>query len=315
MNTTETTLNSRLAGTKTSVPFAKMHGLGNDFVFVYERDLESAVVKTGAAFSSPGHGFLAQRICDRNFGIGADGFIVVREPRRTDCQVGWIYYNSDGSHSAMCGNGIRCLGLWVSHYQYLNVSDFVVDTPAGAVPVSVRDQDHITTVIGEPILRSDAVPVGGPSRERVVAEHHTLGGHEYDVTCVSVGNPHCIIFNTGLSKDEKAARAPQIQMESFFPEGVNVEFVEVQDRKHCDVYVWERGCGPTLACASGAASVLVAGVLEGRLDRTAVVRLPGGPLTVTWNELNNKVSITGPARIAFEGHFDVAQYMSEDYGK
>jgi diaminopimelate epimerase len=132
------------------------------------------------------------------------------------------------------------------------------------------------------------------------------------VTCVSVLNKNCIIFNSGLTQEEKAARAPKIQMDPFFPQGVNVEFVEVQDRKHADVYVWERGCGPTLACASGAASVLVAGVLEDRLDRTAVIRLPGGPLTVSWNELNNKVQITGPARIAFEGQFDVALYMSED---
>jgi diaminopimelate epimerase len=313
MSKTETSLNARLAGNKTSVPFAKMHGLGNDFVFVHERDLEAAVVKTGVPFSSPGHGQLAARICDRNFGIGADGLIVVREPRRTDCQVGWIYYNSDGSPSAMCGNGLRCLGYWVWHYQYLTQSDFVVDTAVGPVPVSVRDGDHITTVIGEPILRSTDIPVGGPQRDRVVKEHVTLAGDEYDITCVSVGNPHCVIFNSGFSKEEKAARAPKIQMDPFFPEGVNVEFVEVQDSKHCDVYVWERGCGPTLACASGSAAVLVAGVLENRLDRTAVIRLPGGPLTVSWSELNNKVSITGPARISYEGQFDVAQYMSEEH--
>lgn len=311
MSKTETSLNARLAGTKTSVPFAKMHGLGNDFVFVHERDLEAAVVKTGAAFASPDHGQLAARICDRHFGIGADGLIVVREPRRTDCQVGWIYYNSDGSPSAMCGNGLRCLGLWVWHYKYLTQNDFIVDTPAGPVPVSVRDGDHITTVIGEPILNSTAIPVGGAPRDRVVKEHVTLGGDEYDVTCVSVGNPHCIIFNSGLTKEEKAIRAPKIQSDPFFPQGVNVEFVDVQDRKHADVFVWERGCGPTLACASGSAAVLTAGVLEDRLDRTAVIRLPGGPLTVSWNELNNKVQITGPARISFEGHFDVADYMGE----
>lgn len=312
MNKTQASASARTSGTNTAVPFAKMHGLGNDFVFVHERELESAIVNTGAAAGTPVFAQLARRVCDRHFGIGADGLIVVREPRRTDCQVGWLYFNSDGSPSAMCGNGLRCLGWWVAHYDFLPQRQFLVDTQVGSVPVTVKDQDHITTVLGEPVLRSTEIPVGGSARDRVLREHVTLGGEEYDVTCVSMGNPHCVIFGTGLDRREAARRAPLIQTDTFFPKGVNVEFVEVSDRGHCDVYVWERGCGPTLACASGAAAVLVAGVLEDRLNRTAKIRLPGGALTVTWDECTNRVAITGPARIAFEGKFDVAVYMSED---
>lgn len=303
-----------MSGTNTSVPFTKMQGLGNDFVFVYERDLESAVVNTGAPAGTTVFAQLARRVCDRNFGIGADGLIVVREPQRTDCQVGWLYFNSDGSSSAMCGNGLRCLGWWVHTYQFLPQQEFVVDTQAGAVPVSVKDQNRITTVLGEPILRSADIPVSGPSRERVLREPLKVGDEELTVTCVSMGNPHSVIFETGWNREECARRAPLIQADSFFPKGVNVEFVTVKDRGHVDVLVWERGCGPTLACASGAAAVLVAGVLEDRLNRTAKVRLPGGSLTVSWDESTNKVSITGPARIAYEGHFDVALYMSDTLG-
>jgi diaminopimelate epimerase len=312
MNQTKPTFSAQIPGTKTAVPFAKMHGLGNDFVFVYERDLELAIVNSGQAVGTAVFSQLARRLCDRHFGIGADGLIVVREPQRTDCQVGWLYFNSDGSTSAMCGNGLRCLGYWVSHYKYLDQRDFVVDTQVGAVPVTVKDSDHITTLIGEPVMQSNLIPVAGDQRERVVRENVELGGDPYTVTCVSMGNPHCIIFESGISRDEAARRAPKIQADEFFPEGVNVEFVDIADRKHADVFVVERGCGPTLACASGAAAVLVAGVMENRLDRTAKIRLPGGALTVSWDPQTNRVSITGPARIAYEGHFDVAVYMNED---
>jgi len=288
-----------------------MQGLGNDFVFVDERDLQSAVVSTGSALGTPVYAQLAKRVCDRQFGIGADGLIVVGAPERTDCQLGWLYFNADGSSSAMCGNGLRCLGYWAVHYQYVSQREFRVDTRVGSVPVTVTDEDHITTLIGKPVLSSAGIPVGGPPRDRVLKERVELAGHKYDITCVSVGNPHCILFDSGLTREEAARRAPLIQADPFFPEGVNLEFVEVADKTHADVFVWERGCGPTLACASGAAAVLVAGVLEGRLERTAKIRLPGGLLTVTWDQFSDRVLITGPARISYEGYFDVALYMGE----
>lgn len=311
MNKTEASDSARLSGKMSTVPFTKMQGLGNDFVFVREEDLQPRL--RGGGSEPDQYGKLAARVCDRNFGIGADGLIVVRKSKRDDCEIGWYYLNSDGSTAAMCGNGLRCLALWARHHGVVTKTEFSVDTEVGAVPVSVRDSDHITTSLGEPILRSTEIPVGGVLRESVVHERVELAGDQYRVTCVSMGNPHCVIVDGGLSRKEAALRAPSIQSDAFFPEGVNVEFVEVLDRITADVFVWERGCGPTLACATGAAAVLVAGVLEGRLERTAEIRLPGGPLTVSWAADTNRVSIEGPARVSFEGHFDIAEFLSDDF--
>lgn len=308
MNKTEASQPAPISGIKAPVPFTKMQGLGNDFVFIDEHELQS-VVQGGAPVP---YGELARRLCDRHYGIGADGLIIVREPTRDDCDIAWHYLNSDGSISLMCGNGLRCLALWAWEHRWVTRRDFIVQTDVGAVPVSVRGEDAITTTLGEPILTSSAIPVGGPIREKVVAEPVELGGKSYAVTCVSMGNPHCVIFDSGITDAEAARVAPSIQADKFFPESVNVEFVKLNSRTQADVFVWERGCGPTLACASGAAAVLVAGVLEKRLDRTANIRLPGGTLVVAWDEKTNRVSITGPARITYKGHFDANVYLYDE---
>lgn len=292
-----------------------MQALGNDFVFVEESQLSATT--TGKLivrdFSAQG-AVLARALCDRHFGIGADGLIVVRKPTRSDCQVSWLYFNGDGSISSMCGNGLRCLGLYAATRQLVTGLSFNIETAVGPVPVVVVDSSTITTDLGEPILEAHKVPVAGKGKDKIVNQPIVVGGQQLAATCVSMGNPHCVLFDTRLDEAQWRHLAPQIQQMQLFPEGVNVEFVEVATRARARVFVWERGCGPTLACASGAAAVLVAGVLEGRLDRSAVIELPGGSLMVQWDEKDHHVRMTGSAKFAFSGTFDIDAYWPGEQG-
>ncbi len=314
MNSLELFLETAQAeGMQYAVPFVKLHGLGNDFVIVHERDLVAAASDLGVheenlAYTSA----LAAAICDRHFGIGADGLILARETLVEGCALGWLYINSDGSRAEMCGNGLRCLAFYAVRLGLAPASSFSVDTAIGAVPVVFESADRITTDLGEPILEPGLVPVAQieNSNGMVVAQELKTKSADYKATCVSMGNPHCVIFESELRNSTQLLReALDIQASPVFPAGVNVEFVTSNRPDHARVYVVERGCGPTLACATGAAAVLVAGVLERRLNRTATIELPGGALQVSWSASDNRVRIQGPATVAFEGVFDLKRYF------
>ncbi|HEY9871543.1 MAG TPA: diaminopimelate epimerase [Candidatus Obscuribacterales bacterium] len=286
--------------------FAKMQALGNDFVVVSQTDLE----RLHPVRCQEDLGKVAAALCNRHFGVGADGLVVVRQPDRPDCQLGWAYFNCDGSTAAMCGNGLRCLGLWAVERQLVDRQPFKVSTAHGPVEIDVRDRDSITVDLGQPVLDSSSIPIAGPPRKKVVQEQLTVEDSTFSFTCVSMGNPHCVIFNPAVDPHDYLHLAPLIQHLNLFPEGVNVEFALTDDPGHAKVFVWERGCGPTLACASGAAAVLVAGVLEGRLVRQATIGLPGGCLAVWWGE-DGHVRLTGPAREIYRGAVDLAQVLAE----
>jgi diaminopimelate epimerase len=275
-----------------SIPFTKMQALGNDFVVIDQKDIKNLALSLEK---------LAKLVCDRHFGIGADGLIIVQATNRSDCQLAWSYINNDGSFSNMCGNGIRCLALWAKEHNLTVNNKLNVETTHGKVEVLIENDNHITSDLGEPILESTAIPVSGKSRKVVLKEKILIDNKELIITCVSMGNPHCVIFNSNLSSDEQLAISPLIQQNDFFPEKVNVEFAQLIDAKNVNVFVYERGCGPTLACASGAAATLVAGVMAGLLDRQANIKLPGGTLSVNWLKTNNHVLITGPAKIVYQG--------------
>lgn len=295
-----------------SLPFSKMQGLGNDFVVVSEQDLMAGRIGQGIVRNAEKEfARLAKALCNRHFGVGADGLIVVQGPQLDGCDFGWTYINNDGSPSDMCGNGLRCVALWALDRGIVDSRRFTVSTAKGPVPVVFQDLDHITVDLGEPILRSDVIPVSGASRDKVVKETIEIAEHKLLVTCVSMGNPHCVIFEPKLNPLEYDKFAPQIQQLPFFPEGVNVEFVVTESPKAARVFVWERGCGPTLACASGAAAVAVAGVLEGRLARRTRIDLPGGSLEAEWSEDDNRVRITGPARESYRGSVDLSFILAE----
>ena len=326
-----------------SLHFTKMHALGNDFVMVSENQVASVVRAMGLELSGTFLSKLAKKICDRHFSVGADGLIIVRRGERPECQLSWTYINSDGSTSLMCGNGLRCLALWAHNNGWVESDTFVVETGVGPVEIQFESDAKISSKIGEPKFAAPLVPVdlskgkvataaeaktknksesnaetksqAKTGSESVIAKTFLIGDKTVQMTCLSMGNPHCVIFVKRLyelDEAESSALAATIQADPFFPQGVNVEFVEVVSRKHLKILVWERGCGKTLACASGAAAALVAGAIEGRCDRSARVDLSGGSLDISWSESDNHVRITGPAAMVFEGQIDLRQFHLED---
>jgi len=281
--------------------FAKMQALGNDFVVLDECEL-AALVPDWRARTAP----LARWLCDRHLAVGADGLIVACAPDRPDCALGWVYVNGDGSASDMCGNGLRCLALWAVERGLARPPAFSIAAAGGPVAVQYLHKGQITVDLGEPVLDSQRIPLAGAPRQPVVREAIDAGGDELAATCLSMGNPHCVIFDPRLPPERFAETAKLIQAMALFPQGVNVEFALAESRAQARVYVWERGCGATLACASGAAAVLVAGVLEGRLERAARIELPGGALAVTWSQEDNRVRLSGPAEESFRGEIPLA---------
>jgi diaminopimelate epimerase len=359
---------------KALLPFTKYHGVGNDFILIDARDLVSdpelwrLFVEYKDAI-----GTLAPYLCDRHFGVGADGVILAlplgavessekrksragdmvwRHDRETteaskkeqfnavatsligdypdiaDCDFGWIYTNSDGSPANMCGNGLRCLSLWAALKGGARSGSFTIATAKGKVHATVSSAELITVDIGEPVLEPKKIPMVIPDSASSVAYNLKLddlkvasnldvaSNLEFEVTGVSMGNPHCVIFDdkgmldsikynisnhSSFFNAELGNIARILQSCSVFPESANIEFVKVLSRDRVRCYVYERGCGFTLACASGAAAVAVAGVLTGRLDNKVTVELPGGPLDVVYDSGDKHVRITGPAAEVFSG--------------
>ncbi|XP_048528637.1 diaminopimelate epimerase, chloroplastic [Triticum urartu] len=279
--------------------FVKYQGLGNDFIMVDNRD--SAVPKV-----TPEE---AAKLCDRNFGIGADGVIFVM-PGVNGADYTMRIFNSDGSEPEMCGNGVRCFARFIAEVENLQgTHSFKIHTGAGLIIPEIQDDGKVKVDMGEPILYGPDVPTKLPStkNEAVVKAELAIDGLAWHVTCVSMGNPHCITFG---SKELKVLHVddlklsdigPKFEHHEMFPARTNTEFVEVLSRSHLKMRVWERGAGATLACGTGACAVVVAAVLEGRAERKCVVDLPGGPLEIEWREDNNHVYMTGPAEAVFYG--------------
>ncbi|HEY9712678.1 MAG TPA: diaminopimelate epimerase [Chroococcales cyanobacterium] len=305
----------------TSIPFEKMQGLGNDFVVVAAADILKQ--PGGEAFLDSWRvnlPALSRALCDRRYGVGADGLILIVDtkvakervpvaayPEIDKADIAWTYNNSDGSSSKMCGNGLRCAALFARNRNLIAKESFLIGTELGAIAVQFINENEIVVDVGAPILKPAQIPLAAVIGDKFVARR--LPNHEAVATCVSMGNPHCVIF-----VDEKSAPAEpvifpeeflqaarEIQALPLFPEGVNVEYVYVEDPRTARVFVLERGSGPTLACASGAAATCVAGVLEGRLERTTTVKLPGGPLKIEWSESDNRVKMIGPAAHCYKG--------------
>ncbi|KAH8061353.1 peptidase S46 [Aureococcus anophagefferens] len=277
----------------------KYQGLGNDFLLVDNRD--SATPK-----ASPAE---AAALCDRNFGVGADGVIFVM-PGEDGADFKMTIYNSDSSEPEMCGNGIRCLARYLGELGCEGAKDgddevFTIATGAGPIVPVVRGDGLITVDMGEPELAGPKVPcaLAPTDGDRVVDAALEAGGATYAVTAVSMGNPHSVAFVDDAKAVDLGVTGRAVELNTdAFPEKVNAEFVDVVDRSHVNmVVVWERGCGVTLACGTGACAVGVAGVLTGRTDRTCEVMLPGGPLEIEWRESDNKVYMTGPAEFVFSG--------------
>ncbi|GMP50692.1 hypothetical protein CsSME_00017209 [Camellia sinensis var. sinensis] len=279
--------------------FVKYHGLGNDFILVDNRDsMEPRVTPEQAV-----------KLCDRNFGIGADG-VIFAMPGTNGTDYTMRIFNSDGSEPEMCGNGVRCFARFIAELDNLHGRhSFTIHTGAGLIVPEIQDDGKVRVDMGEPILKASNVPTKLPANEgqSVVKSELNVDGVTWNVTCVSMGNPHCVTFGTkgsqNLQVDELnlAQIGPKFEHHEMFPARTNTEFVQVFSRSHLKMRVWERGAGATLACGTGACAVVVAAVLEGHAGRSCTVDLPGGPLEIEWSEKDNRVYMTGPAEVVFYG--------------
>ncbi|HSC21566.1 MAG TPA: diaminopimelate epimerase [Solirubrobacterales bacterium] len=273
--------------------FTKMHGLGNDFILVdgFEEKLDEAALPEQA-----------RAWCDRHFGIGADGLIVVLPTRVAHFR--WRIFNPDGSEPESCGNGIRCLAKFVYDRKMTAETTLTVETLGGVktvmLDVAGGTVRSVRVDMGEPAFRRRLIPMRGPEEDEALNETVQADGAKLDVTCLSVGNPHCVTFVDDVDHFPVEKLGPQVENHSLFPRRTNVEFVQVLSRRALRVRTWERGAGETLACGSGACASVIAAARTGRADRRAAVRLLGGELQIDWAE-DGHVHMTGPAVEVFTG--------------
>ncbi|MGE5557059.1 MAG: diaminopimelate epimerase [Bacillota bacterium] len=275
--------------------FEKYQGLGNDFILFDGRE----------PLNGEDYAGLARRICHRNLGAGADGLVVVLPSANADWTM--RIFNPDGSEAEMCGNGIRCFARYLVDHGLNKGKEIKVDTLAGVKTVEIigqADNFLFEVDMGEPILETGRIPVALEVKT-VINEPFRIDGELFAVTCVSMGNPHCVIFVPDAEKFPVATWGPRIERAVIFPHKTNVEFVEIYDRQRIRMRVWERGAGVTLACGTGACASVAAGVLNGKSDRKVSVRLDGGDLEILWDETDNRIRMTGPAERVFTGRFPV----------
>ena len=275
--------------------FTKMHGCGNDYVYV--NCLEEKI-------NNPNK--VAKFISDRHFGIGSDGLIMINPSEKADFEM--EMYNADGTRGEMCGNGIRCVGKFVYDYGLTDQTEIAVETLAGIKYLHLTVEDgkavEIRVDMGSPVLDADEIPVVSKN-EQVVDEPIVVDGREYRMTAVSMGNPHTVVFVEDVKGLELEKIGPKFEQHERFPRRVNTEFARVLDRRTVEMRVWERGSGETLACGTGACAVAVACILNELTEDEVTVKLLGGDLKIQWDREKNKVYMTGPAEIVFEGEISI----------
>lgn len=286
--------------------FTKMEGLGNDYVYV------NCFRET---VNHPRE--LAIKVSDRHFGIGSDGLILIKPSEIADFTM--EMYNADGSQSEMCGNGIRCVGKYVYDYGLTDKKSVSVETLAGIKYLDFRIENEekdgrgkvagVTVNMGAPILQASLVPVNisGVSGEDTVVSHTVrIADEEWDITCVSMGNPHCITFVEDVDTFPLEKIGACFERDPIFPRRVNAEFVQVVNKKYVKMRVYERGTGETLACGTGACATAVACMLNGLTEEEVTVRLLGGELIIKWDREQNVVYMTGPAQVVFDGEIETS---------
>ena len=276
--------------------FTKMHGLGNDYIYV--NGFEEQVAEPSA---------LAIAMSDRHFGIGADGLILILPSTQADFRM--RMFNADGGEAQMCGNGIRCLAKYVYDHHLTRATRIRVETLAGILTLDLLPHPHnphtverVRVRMGQPHLQRHLIPMRGAAGQ-VVDEPLAVAGQTFNVTAVSMGNPHCIVFVDDPQQFDVAYWGPRFEHHAAFPQGVNTEFVRVLDEHTFEMRVWERGSGETLACGTGASAVAVACHLLHKTGRHVSGQLRGGELELEWREDDNQVYMTGPAVEVFNGQW------------
>ena len=275
--------------------FTKMHGIGNDYVYVncFKETVEH-----------PSE--MAIKVSDRHFGIGSDGLILIKPSEVADGKM--EMYNADGSQGAMCGNGIRCVAKYMYDYGITDKTSISVETKSGIkyLDLTIKDGkvDTVKVNMGTPILKAADIPVRS-EKEQVINEPVMVDGKEWKITCVSMGNPHAITYIDDVKNLEIEKIGPKFENHEIFPDRVNTEFVHVIDRNTVEMRVWERGSGETLACGTGACAVAVSSILNGLTEEEVTVKLRGGDLKIFWDRTENKVYMTGSATTVFDGEIDL----------
>ena len=275
--------------------FTKMHGIGNDYVYVncFKETVEH-----------PSE--MAIKVSDRHFGIGSDGLILIKPSEVADGKM--EMYNADGSQGAMCGNGIRCVAKYMYDYGITDKTSISVETKSGIkyLDLTIKDGkvDTVKVNMGTPILKAVDIPVRS-EKEQVIDEPVMVDGKEWKITCVSMGNPHAITYIDDVKNLEIEKIGPKFENHEIFPDRVNTEFVHVIDRNTVEMRVWERGSGETLACGTGACAVAVSSILNGLTEEEVTVKLLGGDLKIFWDRTENKVYMTGSATTVFDGEISL----------
>jgi len=274
--------------------FTKMQGAGNDYIYL-------DCFRTPPPRDLPG---LSRAMSNRHFGVGSDGLILICPSEKADARM--RMFNADGSEAEMCGNGLRCVGKYIYDHALVRKPSLQIETGRGILKVDLDIKDgnvHQATIdMGEPILEARRIPTtlsGNPPTDVPLS----VGDSPYRVTCVSMGNPHCVLFTDEITDSLVLGIGPKIEMNQAFPNRTNVEFVRMSNPNDVTVRVWERGTGETMACGTGACAVAVAGVITGRTKRQIVAHLPGGDLRLNWSEADNHVYLTGPAVEVFSGEW------------
>ncbi len=277
--------------------FTKMHGLGNDFIVIEAEKSE---------LSPEDYSRTAIKLCDRHFGIGGDGLVIVGKDRELD--VFMRIFNPDGSEPEMCGNAIRCVSKFVWERGLVSTTRISVNTLAGPrypeVILKNGEVEKVRVDMGEPILERSLIPMLG-SPGKVVGEELDTTAGRFRITAVSMGNPHCVVFVDEFSSVPVSEWGPVLENHPVFPSRTNVEFAKIVDENTVSMQVWERGAGETLACGTGACATLVASYLNDLTGRRATVRLKGGELIIEWDPDNNHVYMTGEAKEVFTGEVDL----------
>ena len=277
------------------VKFTKMQGCGNDYVYVdCTKDVIDNIPET------------ARRVSDRHFGIGSDGLILIRTSKQADFMMDM--YNYDGSRAQMCGNGIRCVAKYVYDNKLTDKKHLQIETLSGIRDLDLTVADgkvtFVTVDMGKPVLKPSLIPVIS-DKEIVIKEPINVDNKIYEVTCVSMGNPHAVVFVDDTKNLPMETIGPLFEHHEMFPERVNTEFVHVADRSHIHMRVWERGAGETLACGTGACASVIACILNGFTDHEVTVSLLGGDLTIRYDEKLDRVFMTGPAVKVFDGEINL----------
>ena len=277
--------------------FTKMHGVGNDFVYVicFEEKIDNPPA-------------VARFVSDRHFGIGSDGLIMINPSKTADFEM--EMYNADGSRGEMCGNGIRCVAKYVYDYGLTDKTQISVETLGGIKYLDLTVEDgkvsQVKVDMGKPELEADLIPIIS-EREQVIDEPIEVDGKEYHMTGVSMGNPHAVIYVDDVKGLDLEKIGPKFENHERFPKRINTEFVHCIDRQTVEMRVWERGSGETLACGTGACAVAVSSILNNLTDTRVTVKLLGGDLQIEWDREKDRVFMTGPATVVFDGVIDITE--------